>query len=89
MSSGVGVSVKELAVQVLAATGVKAPLATDPALARAGGRAGAGRATTPDSVTPRGGHRTRHAADLIDDLVDVLGRHARAHTGVTAAPHAR
>ncbi len=35
MSSGVGVSVKELAVQVLAATGVKAPLTTDPALARA------------------------------------------------------
>jgi GDP-4-dehydro-6-deoxy-D-mannose reductase len=35
VSSGVGVSVKELAVQVLAATGVKAPLATDPALARA------------------------------------------------------
>ncbi len=34
VSSGVGVSVKELAVQVLAATGVKAPLATDPALAR-------------------------------------------------------
>lgn len=35
VSSGVGVSVKELAVQVLAATGVKAPLTTDPALARA------------------------------------------------------
>lgn len=34
VSSGVGVSVKELAVQVLAATGVKAPLATDPALVR-------------------------------------------------------
>jgi GDP-4-dehydro-6-deoxy-D-mannose reductase len=34
VSSGVGVSVKELAVQVLAVTGVKAPLATDPALAR-------------------------------------------------------
>jgi GDP-4-dehydro-6-deoxy-D-mannose reductase len=34
VSSGVGVSVKELAVQVLAATGVKAPLTTDPALAR-------------------------------------------------------
>jgi GDP-4-dehydro-6-deoxy-D-mannose reductase len=35
VSSGVGVSVKELAVQVLAATGVKAPLTTDPSLARA------------------------------------------------------
>ncbi len=35
VSSGVGVSVKELAVQVLAATGVKAPLTTDPTLARA------------------------------------------------------
>jgi len=34
VSSGVGVSVKELAVQVLAATGVKASLATDPALVR-------------------------------------------------------
>jgi len=34
VSSGVGVSVKELAVQVLAATGVKAPLTTDPSLAR-------------------------------------------------------
>lgn len=35
VSSGVGMSVKELAVQVLAATGVKAPLTTDPTLARA------------------------------------------------------
>jgi len=35
VSSGVGASVKELAVQVLAATGVKAPLAPDPALVRA------------------------------------------------------
>ncbi len=34
VSSGVGVSVKELAVQVLAATGVKAPLTTDPSLTR-------------------------------------------------------
>jgi GDP-4-dehydro-6-deoxy-D-mannose reductase len=34
VSSGVGVSVKDLAVQVLAATGVKAPLTTDPTLAR-------------------------------------------------------
>ena len=34
VSSGVGVSVKELAVQVLAATRVKAPLASDPELVR-------------------------------------------------------
>jgi len=34
VASGVGVSVKELAVQVLAATGVKAPISTDQALAR-------------------------------------------------------
>ena len=42
VSSGVGVSVKELAVQVLAATGVKAPLATDPDARPPGGRSGAG-----------------------------------------------
>ena len=35
VSSGVGMTVKELAVQVLAATGVKAPLTTDPSLTRA------------------------------------------------------
>jgi len=34
VSSGVGVSVKDLAVQVLAATGVKAPITSDPTLTR-------------------------------------------------------
>lgn len=68
VSSGVGVSVKELAVQVLAATGVKAPLTTDPALARP--------VDVPalvgnnERLRDATGWAPRHSLrDLIDDLV--------------------
>jgi GDP-4-dehydro-6-deoxy-D-mannose reductase len=79
VSSGVGVSVKELAVQVLAATGVKAPLATDPALAR--------RVDVPalvgDSTRLReatGWAPTRSLRTLIDDLVAYWAARATAHS---------
>lgn len=78
VSSGVGVSVKELAVQVLAATGVKAPLATDPALAR--------RVDVPalvgDSTRLRdatGWAPTRSLRTLIDDLVTYWAARPTAH----------
>lgn len=79
VSSGVGVSVKELAVQVLAATGVKAPLATDPALAR--------RVDVPalvgDSTRLRdatGWAPTRSLRTLIDDLVTYWAARPTAHS---------
>jgi GDP-4-dehydro-6-deoxy-D-mannose reductase len=68
VSSGVGVSVKELAVQVLAATGVKAPLASDPALVRP--------VDVPALIGDSGRLRDatgwepdRTLRDLVDDLV--------------------
>jgi len=78
VSSGVGVSVKELAVQVLAATGVKAPLATDPALARP--------VDVPALVGDSGRLRdatgwapTRTLRTLIDDLVDYWAANPMVH----------
>ena len=71
VSSGVGVSVKELAVQVLAATRVKAPLASDPELVRqVDVPALIGDSIRCDSATRRGGHRCTHChRELVDDLV--------------------
>jgi GDP-4-dehydro-6-deoxy-D-mannose reductase len=78
VSSGVGVSVKELAVQVLAATGVKAPLATDPALARP--------VDVPALVGDNGRLRdatgwapTRTLKNLIDDLVGYWAANPTVH----------
>jgi GDP-4-dehydro-6-deoxy-D-mannose reductase len=68
VSSGVGVSVKELAVQVLAATGVKAPLVSDPELVR--------RVDVPALIGDSGRLRDatgwkpeRTLRELVDDLV--------------------
>jgi GDP-4-dehydro-6-deoxy-D-mannose reductase len=79
VSSGVGVSVKELAVQVLAATGVKAPLATDPALARP--------VDVPALVGDNGRLRdatgwapTRTLKNLIDDLVGYWAANPTVHS---------
>jgi GDP-4-dehydro-6-deoxy-D-mannose reductase len=79
VSSGVGVSVKELAVQVLAATGVKAPLATDPALAR--------RVDVPALVGDNARLRdatgwapTRTLRMLIDDLVEYWAAKPAVHS---------
>jgi GDP-4-dehydro-6-deoxy-D-mannose reductase len=68
VASGVGVSVKELAVQVLAATGVKAPLTTDASLARPVDVP----ALVGDNARLRdatGWAPARTLRDLIDDLV--------------------
>jgi GDP-4-dehydro-6-deoxy-D-mannose reductase len=79
VSSGVGVSVKELAVQVLAATGVKAPLATDPALARPVDVP----ALVGDNSRLRdatGWAPTRTLRTLIDDLVDYWAAKPAVHS---------
>jgi len=78
VSSGVGVSVKELAVQVLAATGVKAPLTTDPELARSVDVP----ALVGDSTRLRDavGWAPEHTVrDLIDDLVKYWSARPAAH----------
>jgi GDP-4-dehydro-6-deoxy-D-mannose reductase len=79
VSSGVGVSVKELAVQVLAATGVKAPLATDPALARPVDVP----ALVGDNARLRdatGWAPTHTLRTLIDDLVDYWAAKPAVHS---------
>ena len=79
VSSGVGVSVKELAVQVLAATGVKAPLATDPALARPVDVP----ALVGDNSRLRdatGWAPTRTLRTLIDDLVEYWAAKPAVHS---------
>jgi GDP-4-dehydro-6-deoxy-D-mannose reductase len=79
VSSGVGVSVKELAVQVLAATGVKAPLATDPALARPVDVP----ALVGDNARLRdatGWAPTRTLRTLIDDLVEYWAARPAVHS---------
>jgi GDP-4-dehydro-6-deoxy-D-mannose reductase len=79
VSSGVGVSVKELAVQVLAATGVKAPLATDPALARPIDVP----ALVGDNARLRdatGWAPTRTLRMLIDDLVEYWAAKPAVHS---------
>jgi GDP-4-dehydro-6-deoxy-D-mannose reductase len=79
VSSGVGVSVKELAVQVLAATGVKAPLATDPALARPVDVP----ALVGDNARLRdatGWAPTRSLRTLIDDLVEYWAAKPAVHS---------
>jgi GDP-4-dehydro-6-deoxy-D-mannose reductase len=79
VSSGVGVSVKELAVQVLAATGVKAPLATDPALARPVDVP----ALVGDNARLRdatGWAPTRTLRTLIDDLVEYWAAKPAVHS---------
>jgi GDP-4-dehydro-6-deoxy-D-mannose reductase len=79
VSSGVGVSVKELAVQVLAATGVKAPLATDPALARPVDVP----ALVGDNARLRdatGWAPTHTLRTLIDDLVDYWAARPAVHS---------
>lgn len=79
VSSGVGVSVKELAVQVLAATGVKAPLATDPALARpVDVPALVGDNTRLRDAT--GWAPTRTLRTLIDDLVEYWAAKPAVHS---------
>jgi GDP-4-dehydro-6-deoxy-D-mannose reductase len=79
VSSGVGVSVKELAVQVLAATGVKAPLATDPALTRpVDVPALVGDSTRLRDAT--GWAPTRSLRTLIDDLVTYWAARPTAHS---------
>ncbi len=79
VSSGVGVSVKELAVQVLAATGVKAPLATDPALARpVDVPALVGDNTRLRDAT--GWAPTRSLRTLIDDLVEYWAAKPAVHS---------
>jgi GDP-4-dehydro-6-deoxy-D-mannose reductase len=79
VSSGVGVSVKDLAVQVLAATGVKAPITTDPTLTRSvdvpaliGDNA---RLTDATGWVPE--HSLR---DVIDDLVSYWAARPAAQT---------
>jgi GDP-4-dehydro-6-deoxy-D-mannose reductase len=79
VSSGVGVSVKELAVQVLAATGVKAPLTTDPTLAR--------KVDVPALVGDNARLRdatgwapTRSLRDLIEELVTFWAARPAAHS---------
>jgi GDP-4-dehydro-6-deoxy-D-mannose reductase len=68
VSSGVGVSVKDLAVQVLAATGVKAPITTDQSLARSVDvPALVGNNTRLKDATDWAPERTTR--DLIEDLV--------------------
>jgi GDP-4-dehydro-6-deoxy-D-mannose reductase len=83
VSSGVGISVKDLAVQVLSATGVKAPLGTDPALVR--------KTDVPALVGSNaklrdatGWEPTRTVRDIIDDLVRSTSRTA----GSPRASHA-
>jgi len=75
VSSGVGTSVKELAVQVLSVTGVKAPLATDPSLVR--------KVDVPalvgDNAKLRdatGWEPTHSVRDIIEDLVRSSSRAA-------------
>jgi GDP-4-dehydro-6-deoxy-D-mannose reductase len=79
VSSGTGVSVKELAVQVLAATGVKAPLATDPDLARPVDVP----ALVGDNARLRdatGWAPTRTLRTLIDDLVEYWSARPAVHS---------
>jgi GDP-4-dehydro-6-deoxy-D-mannose reductase len=86
VSSGVGVSVKELAVQILSATGVKAPLAPDASLMRAVDVP----ALVGDNTRLRdatGWEPTRGVRDIIDDLVRVAVRSAdRIPSRSTHAP---
>lgn len=75
VASGVGVSVKELAVQVLSATGVKVPLSPDPTLVRAVDVP----ALIGDNARLRdatGWAPTRSTRDIIDDLVRAATRSA-------------
>jgi GDP-4-dehydro-6-deoxy-D-mannose reductase len=79
VSSGVGVSVKDLAVQVLAATGVKAPLTTDPTLARSVDVP----ALVGDNARLRdatGWAPERTLRDLIEDLVNYWAARPAAQT---------
>lgn len=86
VSSGIGSSVKELAVQVLSATGVKAPLAPDPALVRAVDvPALIGSNTKLRDAT--GWEPTRSVRDVIDDLVRAATRLADRGSP-SRSPHA-
>ncbi len=86
VASGVGVSVKELAVQVLGATGVKAPIAPDAALIRAVDVP----ALIGDSTRLRdatGWEPTRTVRDIIDDIVRAALRSAERGSP-SRSPHA-
>jgi GDP-4-dehydro-6-deoxy-D-mannose reductase len=86
VASGVGVSVKELAVQVLSATGVKAPIAPDATLVRTVDVP----ALIGDSTRLRdatGWEPARTVRDIIDDLVRVATRSAE-RASPSRPPHA-